>query len=317
MIEPGRVAGLAGGSYYYHPRDHRLAQISGRTVAPLGETAKPAAFSVILVGELAAIEPTYGALAAPFCAIEAGCMIELLENAAPSVDLGLGTVCDIVAVEPLALGPSHLLLGCLAGGRIAADSARQAAIVAARSRRAASPAPSTGERAEIRAHLRRRLPPYMVPANVFLLDALPLSANGKVDRAALPDPEAASAPNSGPTILPRTELENLLASLFMEVLAVPRVGIHDSFFDLGGNSIHLVRVHGRLQQTLSIEVPLLEMFNHPTVALLARFLEQPAIADGAPAELSSDRMERLRTGGEMLRRQLSQRRQAESMDHDQ
>ena len=127
--------------------------------------------------------------------------------------------------------------------------------------------PSAGE---LREHLRARLPEHMVPSAFVLLDALPLNANGKVDRRALPAPEYAAGADFAE---PRTPTEELLAGIFAEVLGVERVGLHDEFFELGGHSLLATRVVSRIRQGLAIELPLRALFEHPTVAALAEQVE--------------------------------------------
>ena len=129
-------------------------------------------------------------------------------------------------------------------------------------------APSAGE---LREHLRARLPEYMVPAAFVLLDALPLNANGKVDRRALPAPEYAAEAEFAE---PRTPTEELLAGIFAEVLGAERVGLHDGFFELGGHSLLATRVVSRIRQGLQVELPLRALFEHPTVGALAEEVER-------------------------------------------
>jgi len=144
----------------------------------------------------------------------------------------------------------------------------------------------------LRRWLVDRLPEPMIPADFILLDSLPLTGSGKVDRRALsnlhtgrPRPDNASAADAANVsyTAPRTSLEQSVAAVWQSVLGRERVGIHDNFFAVGGNSLLLVQVHARLREALSREVTMVQLFRHPTVQALARFLEgeereSPALA---------------------------------------
>ena len=141
-----------------------------------------------------------------------------------------------------------------------------------------APAPvSAGEppatAADLRAFLRGCLPAYMVPAVLVTLPALPRTAGGKVDPQALPAPtEEPEVRAEGSRVTPRTALENAIAGVWKEVLGVEEVGVDDNFFDLGGHSLLLVRVHSRLQKLLEREIPIVDLFHYSTVEALARHL---------------------------------------------
>jgi acyl carrier protein len=118
--------------------------------------------------------------------------------------------------------------------------------------------------------LRERLPSYMVPPAFVVLEALPLNANGKVDRGALPAPDWESAIDY---VAPRTELEELVADIFKDVLRVERIGVHDNFFGLGGHSLMATQVLLRIQRSLGLDIPLTAVFQGPSVAQLAVHIE--------------------------------------------
>jgi amino acid adenylation domain-containing protein len=124
----------------------------------------------------------------------------------------------------------------------------------------------------LRAFLRSRLPEYMVPAMFVLLQNLPLTANGKVDRAALPQPTEDRRTSDNRSVPPRDHLELQLARIWSEVLGIPNIGLRDNFFELGGHSLTAVRLATRLQNGLSYRIPLAAFFRHPTIEDLARLL---------------------------------------------
>ncbi|WP_374776830.1 amino acid adenylation domain-containing protein [Streptomyces sp. NBC_01310] len=136
------------------------------------------------------------------------------------------------------------------------------------------------EPGDLRAFLGRSLPEYMIPASVTVLDALPLTVNGKVDRAALPAPDrAAPTPAAGRHVEPRTPEEELFAGVWTDVLGVVGIGVHDDFFHLGGDSIRAVQLAGALHDR-GWQVTLRDVFNAPTVAELLP-LARPVAADPA------------------------------------
>ncbi|HZF07642.1 MAG TPA: amino acid adenylation domain-containing protein [Thermoanaerobaculia bacterium] len=139
---------------------------------------------------------------------------------------------------------------------------------------ATSPAvPTVGE---LLAYLRERLPDYMVPSILVRLAALPLTANGKVDLALLPAPARTRPTLVAAYSAPQSELERTITAAWQAELKVETVGIDDNFFDLGGHSLRMTRVHARLKEALGREIPLLELFQYPTVSSLARHLSAGA-----------------------------------------
>ncbi|MCP4660223.1 MAG: non-ribosomal peptide synthetase, partial [bacterium] len=124
----------------------------------------------------------------------------------------------------------------------------------------------------LRRFVGAKLPEYMVPSQVVFLERLPLTPSRKVDRRALPAPEAARPELEKAYLPPTSELEKGLAAIWQEVLGVERVGLDDNFFDVGGHSLLLAQVRARVGKLTGREVPLMELFRHPNIRLLVAFL---------------------------------------------
>jgi amino acid adenylation domain-containing protein len=159
---------------------------------------------------------------------------------------------------------------------------------------------------ELRSFLRATLPGHMVPASIGLLERLPLTPNGKVDRRALaqrpPEDRVEPAP-------PRSGLEQTLAGIWGGLLGLERVGRDESFFDLGGHSLLLARLQTELREKLGREVPLLALFEHPTVGALAAWLDGSMHpAEPGSGEASRDREKRRREALERQRGRQAARR---------
>ncbi len=172
---------------------------------------------------------------------------------------------------------------------------------------------------QFKSFLREALPESMVPPALMILEKFPLLASGKIDRGSLPEPETGRRQVGTRYAEPATEVEKRLAALWRRVLKIEKVGAHDNFFDLGGHSLHLVRIHDELQSLFQQEIHLTDIFHYPTVhglagRLLARKLD-PASSLGAAglARVSGTTREEASTpekGNELDRLQrLRQRRQ--------
>jgi amino acid adenylation domain-containing protein len=143
--------------------------------------------------------------------------------------------------------------------------------------------PTTAE--ELRDFIASQLPQHMVPAFFVALPFLPLSQNGKVDRAALAELDIASKPEPAATSIPGSELERTLAQLWQRILKVPKVGLDENFFDLGGDSLLLVAVHSNLHKILNTEVPLTDLFEFSTIRKLAQHLGQTESKSSAVSDV--------------------------------
>nr|AIS85472.1 siderophore 2,3-dihydroxybenzoate-glycine-threonine trimeric ester bacillibactin synthetase [Verrucosispora sp. MS100047] len=147
--------------------------------------------------------------------------------------------------------------------------------------------------------LRQRLPEHMVPSAVVLLDRIPLTANGKVDRRALPEPEFGAGPTTRRA--PRDAREEILCGLYAEVLGVAEVGVDDSFFDLGGHSLLAARLAARARAVLGVELSIRDIFQSPTVAALTAGLPATGTARTRPPLVAA-------THGDQLPLSYAQRR---------
>jgi amino acid adenylation domain-containing protein len=150
--------------------------------------------------------------------------------------------------------------------------------------------------------LEDKLPSYMIPSAFIILDALPLTPNGKIDRRALPIPEQIRPQLEATYVMPKTEIEKTIAQIWQKVLNLEKIGIHDNFFDLGGHSLLMVRVHSQLRTAFLSDIPLVEMFRYPTIHALANYFNHSRLESSHQPE---DRTEQLTVG----KKRLSQLRQ--------
>jgi len=122
---------------------------------------------------------------------------------------------------------------------------------------------------DLRGFLKERLPAYMIPANIILLDAMPLTPNGKIDRQALAARGPAEVWQTEEKLAPRIPIEKAIADIWKKSLGIEQVSIEDSFFDIGGHSLLAMRVLSRLQETFEVDLQLRELFESPSVTELA------------------------------------------------
>ncbi|WP_220634946.1 amino acid adenylation domain-containing protein [Georgfuchsia toluolica] len=144
----------------------------------------------------------------------------------------------------------------------------------------------------LRNHLKKRLPAYMMPAAFVLLEKLPLTANGKIDRQALPPWSGASrATPANDSVMPRTETERAIAAIWAEMLKLDSVGVDDDFFDLGGQSLMAMKLVSRIRDAFGVNLPLRNLFDHSTVAGLAEVVDGLVWLAQAPSHGTCDREE--------------------------
>jgi len=305
-VRPESVAGLEGGLYYYHPIERGLVRLDPLEALPADcvgpenrQLLDTAAFMILLIADLEAIRPLYGDTGLRYCAIEAGLMAQLLETSCAGSPLGLTQIGGVEIEglrEPLQLGAAHELMHALVGGSV---DRRGDTVEAYRLDQAAPPqttAPQTLElTAELQRYLQSKLSRAVVPQRFIVLESLPLTANGKVDRNALPAPDTLAHATS-PYQAPQHQIEIDLAAIWQSVLGVERVSVHDNFFDLGGNSVLLIKANQQIVERLRVEVSITEMFYYPTVAALAGFLQSKGRQRGSQpgAQQESARLKRRR-----------------------
>jgi len=138
-------------------------------------------------------------------------------------------------------------------------------------------APTTSE---LRRQLKEQLPEYMIPSAFVRLDKISRTANGKIDRRSLPDPEDVPADLESIYLAPRTPVEEELTRIWSQLLVLNRVGVNDNFFDLGGHSLLATQIISRVRETFQVELPLRELFESPTVAGLAARVELASRGEG-------------------------------------
>ena len=126
---------------------------------------------------------------------------------------------------------------------------------------------------QLQAYLAEKLPEYMVPSAFVVLESLPVTANGKVDRLALPAPQPIKLEWAGGYVAPHTSIEEVLVKIWVEVLGIKRVGIRDNFFELGGHSLLATQLVSRVRDAFGVELPLRRVFEAPTIAELSKIVE--------------------------------------------
>lgn len=160
---------------------------------------------------------------------------------------------------------------------------------------------------ELRNFLKATLPDYMVPSYFVPLASFPLTPSGKIDRNALPEPRDWRSASDASYVKPRTEAEAMIASIWQEVLKLEKIGIHDNFFDLGGHSLSMAKVHSKLCEQMQRDISIVELFKYPTIHGLSQFLQHEQ--DAKPIfEEKQQRASRQREALEARRDKMRSRR---------
>src|SRR5579859_1251173 len=138
---------------------------------------------------------------------------------------------------------------------------------------------------DLKRHVREKLPEPMVPAAIVEIKEFPLTASGKIDRKRLPKVESIKSKGGENDKAPRTEIERFIAEIWQDHLQITNIGVEDNFFDLGGHSMMALSIHARLAARFDDRITVIDLFTYPTVATLAKHLEQPQ--NDAPLELAA------------------------------
>jgi len=146
------------------------------------------------------------------------------------------------------------------------------------------------ETAPLREYLKGRTPGYMIPDTFVPLDSLPLTKNGKIDHVRLSELSKTKHKLDDNFVAPRTELEEEIAGIWVEVLKVERVSIDHNFFDVGGHSLLMMQVQHKLQEATGSRISIVELFMHPTVRTLAAYLDQRQGTDGDGAQAQGEEL---------------------------
>lgn len=165
----------------------------------------------------------------------------------------------------------------------------------------------------VRSFLQEKLPNYMVPSAFVLLDSLPLTPNGKVDRLNLPDPEGVRPESEVAYVEPETETELLISGVWKEVLGLERVGTNDNFFEVGGTSLLIAQVYGKLREHYQERITMVDLFRQPTIGSLAKFLNSEPAASEKSIQQTQERItNRSKAIGKQQQLMAERRRQGKS-----
>lgn len=271
LVRDGRVEGLSAGWYRHHPAEHQLefltpvlqdqiASIAGKS----SDIVEQCGFLVLFTGRIATMARSYKENARDFCLLEAGHMAQTMMLHAPRLDIGLcaagGAALSAVGSQ-LPTDEDEEPLYMLAGGPIDPQWSKQwQAPVHARTENLSD---------RLRAYLAGKLPSYMVPRDIVIMERMPLSANGKVDRQALPAPNRTAHVATAPA----SEAEATLLAIWHEILSSKSAGVEDNFFEVGGDSLTIMQLLSRIRQTFSVQLTLAQLFGATTVKAQSKLLD--------------------------------------------
>ena len=293
-IKEGRIEKIPGGLYYYDPKNHDLVLMEEGTELPKDmhepgnqDIFQESAFSIFLVGKLDVIKKMYGEKdGLDFMKMEAGLISSLLESTGLENQIGfcqIGTLDFPRIKEALKVDEDAYYLHCLLGGHVTKEQMTYEGFLAEAGTYQQKRDVIDGEGKEkinivkiLKQELKEKLPDYMIPSRIVLVSTLPLTANGKVDRKALFDMIEKSIPKVSENVfhVPETKVQKIVYNIWKECFGGKDFGIHDNFFDLGGDSVMTVQVFGKLKEEFTKPMNIVDLFSYPTVETLAGFLSQ-------------------------------------------
>lgn len=293
-IKKGRIEKVPGGVYYYDPKNHDLVLMEEGVELPedIHESGnrnifRESAFSIFLVGKLDVIKKMYGEKdGLDFMKMEAGLISSLLESTGLENRIGfcqIGTLDFPRIKEILQADEDTYYLHCLLGGLVTKEQMTYEGFLAeVDTYQQKGDGKDNEGRGKInvanilKQELKEKLPGYMIPSRIVLVNALPLTANGKVDRKALLDMIEESVPTVSEKSfhVPETKVQEKVYDIWKECFGGKDFGIRDNFFDLGGDSVMTVQVFGKLKEEFTRPMTIVDLFGYPTVETLAEFLSQ-------------------------------------------
>ncbi|HHY0413152.1 TPA: nitroreductase family protein, partial [Vibrio parahaemolyticus] len=331
-IHPNKVEGIPSGLYYHDPRNNELVAVGDRPDGRVSGQSGPnigliesSAFAMYFVSNKSAIEPMYGQkMGEIFAAMEVGAICQMLEEEAANLDMGfcqLGAMDDRDLRRALELNDDYQVLHCSVAGVVPEQMHNQEAMFKDFSKYEKQPrldiASEQNFDQALKDYLQESLPAYMVPSRIVACRHMPLTANGKIDNKALLAQLEDNQANHGglvgnhqPAELERSmaifagspinqikadELESKVLDWWREALGGLEVGVQDSFFDIGGTSLELVRVHRSMEQEMRMEIPIVDLFRLATPQDVVHYLmnlksemTQPEIAPSVTKPGSND-----------------------------
>lgn len=277
-IKPNKIASIKDGFYYYNPRENNLYEVNVSEVLNKNIHVKvnqsifeSSAFSIFMVAQLEAIEPLYGSKSRDFCLIEAGLITQLIESSAIKHDIGLcqiGVLKDESVIRKiLQLNSRQVLIHSIIGGLADLSDLQRT--------RVPQVIEDIGHEnliQEISLKCRSSLPKYMIPARYMILENMPLTSVGKVNYKNLPVPQQDVYKKISVMQKPENEMEKIILDIICLKLGIKSVDLNMSFFEMGIDSLSIMKIWRLLIQETKIDFPVVKIFEHFTIKKLAGFL---------------------------------------------